>query len=360
MRAQFAILPDGRRHFHDGPIDLILEASGGRGAVAAAYNAAAARFATILDELCLELPRLRAAAGARPEGVVARRMADAVACFASERFVTPMAAVAGAVAEEVLAAMVGAAPLDRAYVNNGGDIALHLASETGCDRPPAIPSPLVGEGKGGGRFGLDAPRRMEQRPRLPPTPALPHNGGGSARRRRLSSIGGHDNGASFTIGLIARPDRPALFGKARITARDAARGIATSGWRGRSFSLGVADAVTVISSKASLADAAATLIANAVDLPDHPAISRAPAVSRDPQSDLGDRLVTLAVGPLSAGEVATALDRGVAEARYWLERGHIAAAALSLCGRTRLVAADPSLYSFDQPPLATEARHALG
>ena len=144
-RAQFAALPDGRRHFHDGPIDLILEASGPL--AARAYDAAAARFATILDELCLELPRLRAASGPRPKGVVARRMIDATAPFASARFITPMAAVAGAVAEEVLAAMTQAAPLERAYVNNGGDIALHLAP-----------------------------------------------------------------GASFAIGLVARPDRPTLFG----------------------------------------------------------------------------------------------------------------------------------------------------
>jgi uncharacterized protein len=196
--------------------------------------------------------------------------------------------------------------------------------------------------------------------RLPPTLALPHKGGGSARRRRLSTIGAHDHGASFTIGLIARPDQPTLLGKARITARDSARGVATSGWRGRSFSLGVADSVTVIARTASLADAAATLIANAVDLPDHPAITRAPACSRDPRSDLGDRLVTLDVGPLSIDEIRTALDRGVAEARHWLGRGLIAAAALSLDGRTRLVAADPSLYSFDQPSLAKDPRHALG
>jgi len=293
VRAQFATLPDGRRHFHDGPIDLILEASGPL--AARAYDAAATRFATILDELCLELPRLRAASGGRPEGVVARRMADAVAPFAESRFLTPMAAVAGAVAEEALAAMTEAAPLTRAYVNNGGDIALHLAP-----------------------------------------------------------------GASFAIGLVARPDRLALFGRARITADDAARGVATSGWRGRSFSLGVADAVTVIAHTASLADAAATLIANAVDLPGHPAIRRAPACSRDPQSDLGQRLVTLAVGSLSGDEIARALASGAREAELWLGRGLIEAAALSLGGRTRLVAADAAPYTLAAPPLSTESRYALG
>jgi ApbE superfamily uncharacterized protein (UPF0280 family) len=357
MRAQFAILADGRRHFHDGPIDLIIEASGEAMAVAVAYDAARERFATILDELCLELPRLRAVNGARPEGVVARRMVDAVSGFIRERFLTPMAAVAGAVAEEVLSAMVGAAPLERAYVNNGGDIALHLARENQSDRPSAIPSPLVGEGQGGRRRGLDVALPSARFSRPPPTPTLPHKGGGSARRRRQSTIEGP---ASFTVGLIARPDQPALFGKARITADDSARGVATSGWRGRSFSLGIADAVTVIARTASPADAAATLIANAVDLPDHPKITRAPARSRDPQSDLGDRLVTLAVGPLTAAEITTALDRGVAEAQHWLARGLIDAAALSLDGQTRLVAADPNLYSFNPPSLAQEPRHALG
>jgi ApbE superfamily uncharacterized protein (UPF0280 family) len=291
-RAQFAALPDGRRHFHDGPIDLILEASGP--GAARAYEAAAARFATILDELCLELPRLRAQSGPRPEGVVARRMADAVAPFAEKRFVTPMAAVAGAVAEEILAAMTAGAPLARAYVNNGGDIALHLAP-----------------------------------------------------------------GASFTIGLVARPDRPTLFGKARITEQDSARGVATSGWSGRSFSLGVADAVTVIARTASLADAAATLIANAVDLPGQTAITRAPACSRDPQSDLGDRLITLAVGRLSDEEIGQALDNGAHEAELWRELGLIEAAALSLCGQTRLVSADATL-SPGAVPLAMEPRYALG
>jgi ApbE superfamily uncharacterized protein (UPF0280 family) len=292
MRAQFAILPDGRRHFHDGPIDLILEAFGDGANVA--YEAAASRFATILDELCAELPRLRSAQGPPPRGAVACRMTQAIAPFAATRFLTPMAAVAGAVAEEILAAMTDAAALDRAYVNNGGDIALHL-----------------------------------------------------------------DPDAAFTLGMVARPDRPSLFGKARIAGRDRVRGVATSGWRGRSFSLGIADAVTVLARTASQADAAATLIANAVDLPGHAAITRAPALARDPQSDLGERLVTLDVAPLSQAEIETALDGGEREARHWRGRGLIEAAALSLNGRIRLVGAEANLYTFERPAL-TEPHHAFG
>jgi len=270
--------PDGRLHLHDGPIDLIIEAFGEGSAIESAYAAAWRRFATVLDELCSELPLLRAQAApgsARPAGSVARRMADAVAPLCRDRFVTPMAAVAGAVAEEILDAMTAAAPLTRAYVNNGGDIALHL--------------------------GL---------------------------------------GESFAIGMVDRPDRPSLIGKATITGRDRMRGIATSGWRGRSFSLGIADAVTVLGRSAAIADAAATLVANAVDLPGHPAIGRTPASSRDPQSDLGGRLVTVDVGFLTDDEIDEALAAGLKEAEALRKAGFIDAAALRLGGRTELSGAD--------------------
>jgi uncharacterized protein len=283
-RAQFAILPDGRRHFHDGPIDLVLEAFGSRAAVAAAYASAERRFSTVLDELCEELPLLRAPAGSgEPRGRVARRMARAVAPFRELRFLTPMAAVAGAVAEEILESLTGAAYLRKAYVNDGGDIALHLEADE-----------------------------------------------------------------TFAIGMVGRPDQPALFGRATIRGRDAARGIATSGWRGRSFSLGIADAVTIIARDAASADAAATLIANAIDLPGHAAIIRQPARSLDPQSDLDERLVTRHVGPLTDDEIETALARGADEARRFVGLGLIAAAALRLNDRTRLVGQAASLYASER------------
>ena len=293
-------LADRRLHLHDGPIDLIVEAFGEMSAAEEAYAAAWGRFATILDELCSELPLLRAdpRVAQTPHGAVARRMAAAVAAFRVRRFLTPMAAVAGAVAEEVLEAMTTGRKLARAYVNNGGDIALHMGS-----------------------------------------------------------------GEMFSIGMIDRPDRPSLVGRASVGATDRVRGVATSGWRGRSFSLGAADAVTVLAASASLADAAATLIANAVDLPGHPAIRRTPARDLDPQSDLGQRLVTVAVGPLTANEIDRALAFGVAEAELWRDRGLIEAAALKLGESTRLVSAPASRYLGRIPAVARnaeEARHAVG
>jgi len=274
-RAQIHLLPDGRRLFlHDGPIDIVLEAFGARTEIEAAYRAAAYRFITVLDELCAELPNLRTQAGPRApqlHGPVAQRMAAAVAPYADHWFITPMAAVAGAVAEEILAAMTSAAHLDRAYVNDGGDIALHL----------------------------------EQ---------------------------GH-----FTAGMVDTPEDGSLFGSALLDATQPIRGIATSGWRGRSFSLGIADAVTVLADRAAMADAAATIIANEVNLPGHPNIQRIPAREIALDSDLGNRLVTQAVGPLKSPEVDQALTAGVTTATTLLTEGLIRAAALHLLGETRMV-----------------------
>ena len=272
-RAQITLLPDGRRlHLHDGPIDLIIEAFGAAYQVNLAYQAAAARFVTVLDELCSELTFLRqpTQVGApQPNGVIAKRMVAAVAPYSSQTFITPMAAVAGAVAEEILGSMTSAADLSRAYVNNGGDIALHLAP-----------------------------------------------------------------GERFIIGMVERPDRPSLFGQVELHSTEPVRGIATSGWLGRSFSLGIADAVTVLGDRAAMADAAATIIANAVDLPDHPNITRVPARDLSPDSDLGDLAVTTAVGKLSSLEVSTALRNGASCAESLIASGLVAAAALSLRGET--------------------------
>jgi uncharacterized protein len=275
---QIALLADGKRlHLQDGPIDLIVEANGREADVRAAYEAAARRFAGLLDELCGELTELRRAADpARTalNGVVARRMHAAVAPFAADCFITPMAAVAGSVAEEILGAMLAAAPLDRAYVNNGGDIALHLT--------------------------------------------------------------GHEQ---FTVGLMDRPDVQGVMRTMSIDADDPVRGVATSGRHGRSFSLGIADAVTVLAKTAAQADAAATIIANAVDLPDHPAIVRLPANELQPDSDLGDRLVTRDVGALTEQEIEEALEAGAVCARQLLAAGLIEGAALRLLGETMVVGA---------------------
>ena len=213
-----SVLPDGRLHLSHGPIDVVVSADGGEGAVEAAFAAAAARFATVLAEIVEELPALRRPADGETaiDGLVASRMCAAVKPHADLTFITPMAAVAGAVADEILDTMTAAAPLTRGFVNNGGDIAVHLS-------------------------------------------------GGHVAHARIAA---HDNTDLGTV---------------RLRSGDGIGGIATSGRFGRSLSLGIADSVTVLAATAAEADAAATLLANAVDLPDHPKVERAPAQHARPR-----------------------------------------------------------------------------
>ena len=297
--ATFQRLPDGRRaHLRHGPIDIVLEAFGPSDCVDAAYALGFARMRTVLGELCAELPLLRSAAGPAlpvPAGRTARRMHAAVKPYAGQCFITPMAAVAGAVAEEVLEAMASVPELARIYVNNGGDIALHLAPDQ-----------------------------------------------------------------SLELGIVDIPEAPRLAGTARIAASSPVRGVATSGWRGRSFSLGIADAVTILAASASAADAAATIIANAVDLPGHPAVAREPAARRRPDSDLGERLVTLGVGRLTGTEIEAALERGRDCALRLLEQGRISAAALFLGGHAATVGLPRSMFRMIAHPAGSPPGPATG
>ena len=268
-----AVLADGRLHLQDGPIDLVIGLEGERAAILAARDAAWSALNGVLGALSQELALLRAPLLGRPPELrhpVARRMAEAAWPHRAQ-FVTPMVAVAGAVAEHVLLAIAAVPGLSLAHVNNGGDIAIHL------------------------------------------TPA-----------------------GTLRVGLMKGPEDAAPAGLAVIRGADPVRGIATSGWRGRSFSLGIADAVTVLADRAPEADAAASIIANAVDA-EHDAVVRRPAASLDPDSDLGDLPVTVAVGHLPPELVALALERGVDCAETLLGRGLILGACLRLQGQVRMV-----------------------
>ena len=284
MAAQRQALPGARWHFQHGPIDIVIGADGDAPAVQDAHQAAWLRFETVLGELVAELPLLRQPVAplkwpangllleqACPlQGVVARRMWQACAAHAAD-FITPMAAVAGAVAQELIA-LYRRPGVRRAWVNNGGDIALHLGA-----------------------------------------------------------------GEIFRIGLFAnlarlgtRPiEMDAHFD---VRASDPVRGVATSGWRGRSFSLGIADSVTILAASAAQADAAATRVANAVNV-EHAGIVRRPACELKDDSDLGDIAVTVAVPPLPPAEVDRALQAGLLCARGLQQRGLVFAAALVCQGR---------------------------
>jgi ApbE superfamily uncharacterized protein (UPF0280 family) len=280
MSALARLLPDGRRlHLQHGPIDLVIEAWGRSRAIAAAYQRAAARFPMVLPELVDELAVLRRPLGARRpavRGAIAQRMV--AVCWPHRAvYITPMAAVAGAVADHMLGVLTAGGDLARATVNNGGDIALHLAP-----------------------------------------------------------------GERLTAGLVADVTQPALHGTLALDHATPVRGLATSGWRGRSVSRGIADAVTVLAVDAATADAAATMVANAVDV-DHPVVCRAPASSLRDDSDLGDLPVTVAVGALPDDAIAQALVNGRHEAERLSALGLIHGAVLVLAGHTIVVSPQPAI-----------------
>ena len=357
MTATARLITGNRLHLQHGPIDLIIGADGVAAAIERAYRAAWAAFPSILPALVAQLPLLRtpvqadapepssaipptlslplkgggkevgvgddwrqtsstklpaqiphlvfppspfeedgrggnySTAGSlhprlqepslgfppsplegkgRGGGNAARRMIAAVWPY-RDQFITPMAAVAGSVADEMLAIMCRAAQLDRAYVNNGGDIAIHLTPE-----------------------------------------------------------------ATFTAGVVGDLSYPAVDALIAVSASDNVGGIATSGWRGRSQSLGIADAVTVLARTAADADAAATMIANAVNVED-PAIRRLPAQAVKDDSDLGDLLVTVNVGQLTDGQRRRAISNGAARAREILSKNLIVAAYIQLQGEMLVV-----------------------
>ncbi len=275
MAAARARLSGERWHFQHGPIDIVIGAEGEAPAVDAAHAAAWQRFETVLDELVAELPALRARV-IRPcplRGVIARRMWSACRPH-STQFITPMAAVAGAVAQELIAAYTQPG-VQRAWVNNGGDIALHLAPGTQV------------------RVGLFADL------------------------------------ARFDLADAVHTD-----GHFDVHAAQPVRGIATSGWRGRSFSLGIADSVTVLARTAAEADAAATVIANAVNT-DDARIRRRPANQVRHDSDLGEIEVVVDVPPLPADVVRGALQHGERRARE-LQRAGLIHAAVLVCQQQAL------------------------
>ena len=288
MQATRQALSDGRWHFQHGPIDIVLQIDGDSNACEHALLTAWQRFETVLPELVREWPGLRRPVDElhdhRFDSVVAQRMHQATSALAwasPEGFITPMAAVAGSVAQEVLQAL--AMPgVDRAYVNNGGDIALHLQ-------------------RGEWRIGVVS---------------------------QLAQALATDAASELVTD-----------GHFVISAEMPVRGVATSGWGGRSFSFGVADSVTVLAATAAQADVAATLIANAVNV-QHPSIQRRPANSLRDDTDLGERMVTVDVPSLPAALIQDALQLGLDCARGLQVRGQLHAAFLCCQGQ---VAVAPAL-----------------
>ena len=196
-------------------------------------------------------------------GPIPRTMVESVMAT-GEKDLTPMAAVAGSIADAV-ADWLFTRGMSRVIVNNGGDIAIRLAENE------------------------------------------------TAR-----------------VGIRTRIDNSSISQMVELTGIDyPSWGINTSGLGGRSLTRGIASAVTAFARNSSLADAAATSIANACFVRDD-AIVQAPAQMVDPHTDIPGVLVTIKVGKLKKGNVLQAMKKALIRAEQYSEAGIIKGALIAV------------------------------
>ena len=250
---------DNRLFLRHGPINIVLEAIGIDKDLA--YQNVKEYFETILEQLVLDMDLLKKEVvfNRKFNNKISQSMQDATERF-TPTFITPMAAVAGSIADNILRVLINNTNLEKAYVNNGGDVSFYL------NKNQIMKSSLA---------------------------AIPN--------------------------MIAE-----------IKYKDKSRGIATSGWRGKSFSRGIADSVTVLADNAAMADAAATMIGNAVDIYNHPKIKKQPANEMYEDSDLKNLLITVEVGLLTKVEIKEALKNGYQTALQYINKDLINTALIQL------------------------------
>jgi uncharacterized protein len=160
-----------------------------------------------------------------------------------------------------------------------------------------------------------------------------NNGGDVALRLRP--------GETITVGIRPEVAGTEVTSRVLISSEMNIGGICTSGLGGRSFTRGVASAATAFASRASVADAAATAVANATYIVS-PAVHRCPADSIDPNTDLRGVEITCSVEELTRDEIDSALKKGLARAEQLVERSVIVGACVAVKGEMRCTAAfDP-------------------
>ena len=250
---------DNRLFLQHGPINIVLEAIGIDKNLA--YQNVKEYFETLLEQLVLDMELLKKEVvfNRKFNNKISQSMQEATEKYIPT-FITPMAAVAGSIADNILRVLINNTNLEKAYVNNGGDVSFYLNKN-------------------------------------------------QIMKSSLASI-------------------PNMI--TEIKYKDKSRGIATSGWRGKSFSRGIADSVTVLADNAAMADAAATMIGNAVDIYNHPKIKKRPANEMYEESDLKNLLITVEVGLLTKVEIKEALKNGYQTALQYIQKDLINAALIQL------------------------------
>lgn len=273
-------LSDGRVFIDYGPVSMVLAASDGEKMLSALCAAAFEVIEASLRELAPALPILRRFPGTFDPGVLTglpRRMADAVLAT-KESTLTPMAAVAGAVADAA-ADWIFDRGAETVTANNGGDIALRL-------RP----------------------------------------------------------GRSLRLGILPDLSGGGLGEIVTIRAEDGVGGVCTSGLGGRSFTRGIASAVTVFSARCVQADACATHIANCSYVAS-PRVHTALAGDIDPESDIASLRVVTGTDPLTGEEIARGLGQMEREAKRQMEAGNLFCAAAHIQWKRMVFPANYKLFN---------------
>ena len=134
-------------------------------------------------------------------------------------------------------------------------------------------------------------------------------------------------GETATVGIRPQIDCLDISHIAQLDDRRPSWGVTTSGLGGRSFTRGIASAVTVLAASASVADAAATAIANACFVRDKN-IRQAPAEQIDPNTDLAGKMVTISIGKLAGDKRKVAQINALQRAEDLVACGVIAGALI--------------------------------
>jgi ApbE superfamily uncharacterized protein (UPF0280 family) len=141
--------------------------------------------------------------------------------------------------------------------------------------------------------------------------------------------------ASVTVGIRQKVDKQEISNVIALDSRSPSWGVTTSGLGGRSLTRGVASASTVIAETASMADAAATAIANASFVEDEHVIQRL-AEEIDPETDIAGLPVTVKVGPVSEEIKAMAVSKAIERAEQLIEKDIILGAYVAVQGKVAM------------------------
>ncbi len=146
-----------------------------------------------------------------------------------------------------------------------------------------------------------------------------------------------EEGEEIWVGIRPDVNKHRITHRLLINYKMGIGGICTSGLGGRSFTRGVASAVTILANRAAIADAAATAIANATYI-QNSEVHREIADKIDPDTDLKGLEVTTYVGKLSDNQIELAIEQGITRSEELIQRGIIKGACVAVKSKMKATA----------------------